>query len=115
MKSSGLAVLTTATPEGKELFVVCVDRDSGKILVDHKLFDVAKPSDLWVKYNSFASPTPVIEEVFGAEAEAIRQALEDAIGGDVEAAAAPRKILGKAPVIGRLAALHRRTGDVPRD
>src|SRR5437667_3617886 len=54
--------LTTATPEGKELFVVCVDRDSGKILVDHKLFDVAKPSDLWVKYNSFASPTPVIEE-----------------------------------------------------
>src|SRR6266581_1971289 len=31
--------LTTATEDGRELFVVCVDRDSGKILRDQKIFD----------------------------------------------------------------------------
>src|SRR6186713_3353185 len=30
--------LTTATPDGKEMFVVCVHRDTGKILLDKKLF-----------------------------------------------------------------------------
>jgi outer membrane protein assembly factor BamB len=54
--------LTTGTPDGKELSVLCVDKDSGKILVDHKLFDVAKPDELWRKFNSYASPTPVLEE-----------------------------------------------------
>jgi outer membrane protein assembly factor BamB len=54
--------LTTGTPDGKELSVICVDRESGKVLVDHKLFDVPKPDELWRKYNSYASPTPVLEE-----------------------------------------------------
>jgi outer membrane protein assembly factor BamB len=54
--------MTTGTPDGKELSVICVDRESGKILVDHKLFDVAKPDELWRKFNSYASPTPVLEE-----------------------------------------------------
>jgi len=54
--------MTTGTPDGKELSVICVDRDSGKVLVDHKLFDVAKPDELWRKFNSYASPTPVLEE-----------------------------------------------------
>lgn len=54
--------MTTGTPDGKELSVICVDRESGKILVDHKLFDVPKPDELWRKYNSYASPTPVMEE-----------------------------------------------------
>src|SRR5712671_2307877 len=49
--------LTTATPEGKEFYVVCVDRDSGKVLINHKLFESAKPEDT-KKFNSFASPTP---------------------------------------------------------
>ncbi|HYE99778.1 MAG TPA: PQQ-binding-like beta-propeller repeat protein, partial [Planctomycetota bacterium] len=53
--------LTTATPEGKELFVVCVDRESGKKVLDAKIFDVPHPEDTR-KFNSFASPTPVIEE-----------------------------------------------------
>ncbi|HLF95208.1 MAG TPA: PQQ-binding-like beta-propeller repeat protein, partial [Planctomycetota bacterium] len=48
--------------DGKELFVVCVDKESGKVLVDHKLFTIAEPTALWEKYNSYASPTPVIEE-----------------------------------------------------
>ncbi len=54
--------MTTGTPDGKELFVVCVDRESGKILVDHKLFTVEKPDPTFEKFNSYASPTPVIEE-----------------------------------------------------
>jgi outer membrane protein assembly factor BamB len=54
--------LTTATPEGKELAVLCIDRETGKVLVDHKLFDVPKPDETWQKFNSYASPSPVIEE-----------------------------------------------------
>lgn len=53
--------LTTATPDGKELFVMAFDRETGKVLVDAKLFDVEKPEDT-SKFNSYASPTPVIEE-----------------------------------------------------
>ncbi|PYK97427.1 MAG: quinonprotein alcohol dehydrogenase, partial [Verrucomicrobia bacterium] len=34
--------LTTATEDGRELFVVCVDRDSGRVLQDRKIFDVEK-------------------------------------------------------------------------
>jgi outer membrane protein assembly factor BamB len=52
--------LTTATPDGKELFVVAVDKDTGKILVDFKLFDVPNPQFAH-SFNSYASPTPVIE------------------------------------------------------
>ena len=53
--------LTTATPEGKELSVLAMDRDDGHVIFDTKLFEVATPEDTQ-KYNSFASPTPVIEE-----------------------------------------------------
>jgi outer membrane protein assembly factor BamB len=53
--------LTTATDDGKQSFVVCVDRDSGQILLDRKLFDNENPEDTR-KYNSFASPTAAIEE-----------------------------------------------------
>src|SRR5512140_399738 len=53
--------MTTATEDGHEWFVVCVDRDSGKIIQDVKLFDVAKPQ-YCIPFNSYASPTPVIEE-----------------------------------------------------
>ena len=52
--------LTTATEEGRELFVVCLDRESGKILRDEKIFDVEKPQ-FRHEFNSYASPTPVIE------------------------------------------------------
>src|SRR5262245_38065623 len=36
--------LTTARADGKEMFVVAVDKNSGKILHDIKLFDVEKPA-----------------------------------------------------------------------
>jgi outer membrane protein assembly factor BamB len=54
--------LTTAKEDGSQLFAVCIDRNSGKVLHDIKVFDVEQPSTLWRKFNSFASPTPVIEE-----------------------------------------------------
>lgn len=53
--------LTTATDDGKELFVVCVDRASGKVLRDQKLYDIEKPQ-FCHKFNSYASPTPAVEE-----------------------------------------------------
>ena len=52
--------LTTATTDGHELFAVCIDRDTGKVIHDLKLFDVAKPQYCH-PFNSYASPTPAIE------------------------------------------------------
>ena len=54
--------LTTATEDGKILSVLCIDRDSGQILLDRKLFDVAKPRALNNPVNTYASPSPTIEE-----------------------------------------------------
>jgi outer membrane protein assembly factor BamB len=53
--------LTTARADGKEFFAVCVDRKSGRIIQDVKLFADPKPAYCH-PYNSYASPTPVIEE-----------------------------------------------------
>ena len=53
--------LTSATEDGKQLFVLCVDRGSGKVLRDVKLYDIANPQ-YCIPFNSYASPTPVIEE-----------------------------------------------------
>ena len=53
--------LTTATDDGKQSYAVCVDRNSGTIVHDLKLFETAKPENTR-QYNTFASPTPVIEE-----------------------------------------------------
>ena len=52
--------LTTATPDGKQLTVVCLDALTGKILHQQKLFDVTDPQFAH-KFNSYASPTPVVE------------------------------------------------------
>jgi outer membrane protein assembly factor BamB len=52
--------LTTATPDGKQLSALAVDKDNGKILFDLKLFDVATPQFAHA-FNTYASPTPVIE------------------------------------------------------
>ena len=53
--------LTTATEDGKRLFAVCVDRDSGAVTHDVRVFDVAEPESI-ATVNSYASPTSVIEE-----------------------------------------------------
>ncbi len=52
--------LTTATDDGKKSFAVCINRESGKIVHDRLLFETEKPQNTR-QYNSFASPTPVIE------------------------------------------------------
>jgi len=52
--------LTTATPDGKRLFAICLDRASGRIVRDLKLFDVDHPQYAH-PFNSYASPTPVLE------------------------------------------------------
>lgn len=53
--------VTTATEDGTDLGVVCVDKETGKILRDDSLFRVATPQ-FCHKFNSYASPTPAIEE-----------------------------------------------------
>src|SRR5581483_3292257 len=53
--------VSSATPDGHELYALCVDRETGKILIDEKLFDIEKPQYAH-PFNSYASPTPVIEE-----------------------------------------------------
>jgi outer membrane protein assembly factor BamB len=53
--------LTTANEEGTELSLVCVEKESGKIVRDEVLFRVEMPQ-FCHKFNSYASPTPVIEE-----------------------------------------------------
>jgi outer membrane protein assembly factor BamB len=52
--------MTTATEDGRQLFGVAVDRESGKIIYDLKLFEVATPQFAH-PFNSYASPTPVAE------------------------------------------------------
>jgi outer membrane protein assembly factor BamB len=51
---------TTATEDGRQLFAIAVDRMSGRIVHDLKLFEVAQPQYAH-PFNTYASPTPVIE------------------------------------------------------
>jgi len=55
--------LTTATEDGKQLFVLCVDCATGKVSHDVKVFDVGQPQSMGdaQTFNSYASPTPAIE------------------------------------------------------
>jgi outer membrane protein assembly factor BamB len=52
--------LTSATEDGTQLFVVCVDKATGKVLRDQRIFEVERPQFAH-KFNSYASPTPAIE------------------------------------------------------
>lgn len=53
--------LTTATPDGHELSVICLDRDTGKVLTNQLLLKVEHPQPV-AGINSYASPSPVIED-----------------------------------------------------
>ena len=53
--------LTTGRADGSELFAICVHLDTGKIVHDIKVFDVANPQLEWPKLNSHATPTPIVE------------------------------------------------------
>lgn len=52
--------VTTATKDGKRLSVLQLDRETGKIERDQLLFEVEAPQ-FCHDFNSYASPTPVIE------------------------------------------------------
>ena len=56
----GLVWLTTADEKGHELSVVAVDQETGRIVRDFKVFHVKTPQYAH-PFNSYASPTPVIE------------------------------------------------------
>jgi outer membrane protein assembly factor BamB len=53
--------LSTASPDGRELSAVCVDRETGRIIFDEKLFEIEKPQYAH-PFNSYGSPTPAIQE-----------------------------------------------------
>lgn len=53
--------LTTATADGKDMFVLCVDRETGEILLDKKIFQNKRPRPLGNNVNNYATPSPVIE------------------------------------------------------
>jgi len=50
--------------DGKEMFAICVDLQSGEIIHDIKVFDVPHPQLQYQEYklNSHASPTPIVEQ-----------------------------------------------------
>ena len=52
--------LTTATRDGRRLFAMCVDKNSGQIVHDLHVFDVENPMRISDE-NTYATPTPVID------------------------------------------------------
>jgi outer membrane protein assembly factor BamB len=56
----GQVWLTTATEDGRELSAIAVDRETGRVIHDLKLFHVEKPQYAH-PFNSYGSPTPVVE------------------------------------------------------
>ncbi|MDB5347114.1 MAG: Pyrrolo-quinoline quinone [Schlesneria sp.] len=52
--------MTTATDEGKSLRVICLNKDTGEVLVDEEVFHHDEPGQIHSK-NSFASPSVLID------------------------------------------------------
>jgi outer membrane protein assembly factor BamB len=57
----GQVWLTTATEDGHDFYVLCLDAATGQITVNHKLFHADYPEPLGNDVNSYATPSPVIE------------------------------------------------------
>src|SRR5437762_578344 len=53
--------LTTAEEKGHSFYAVCLDRKTGQIIHDLKLATADNQTDI-SKFNSYASPTPALEE-----------------------------------------------------
>lgn len=53
--------LTTATEDGKDYYVLCIDAATGKILLNKKLFHCDEPEPLGNTVNTYASPSSAIE------------------------------------------------------
>lgn len=52
--------LSNATEDGRELWAVCLNRDTGEVILNRKQFDLAQPPEIH-KFNSYSSPSPAIE------------------------------------------------------
>lgn len=57
----GKVWLTTATEKGNDFFLICVDAETGRILLNKKLFHSDNPEPLGNDINCYASPSPTIE------------------------------------------------------
>jgi outer membrane protein assembly factor BamB len=57
----GQVWLTTATADGHDFFVLCVDAETGKITANEKVFHCDAPEPLGNNVNSYATPSPAIE------------------------------------------------------
>lgn len=57
----GQVWLTTATQDGHDFFVLCLDAESGKVLRNLRLFHADNPEPLGNAVNGYASPSPVAE------------------------------------------------------
>jgi len=54
--------LTTATEDGHDFFALCLDRATGRVLHETKLFHADKPEPLGNDMNGYASPTGWLED-----------------------------------------------------
>ncbi len=59
----GQVWLTTATADGHDFYVICVDAETGRIRFNERLFHHENPESLGngASMNSYATPSPVIE------------------------------------------------------
>jgi outer membrane protein assembly factor BamB len=53
--------LTTATEDGHDFFVLCLDAESGRVRLKQRLFHADEPEPLGNDMNCYASPSPVVE------------------------------------------------------
>lgn len=58
---AGRVWLTTATMEGHDFFVICVDAETGEILLNKRLFHWDEPEPLGNPVNGYASPSCALE------------------------------------------------------
>jgi outer membrane protein assembly factor BamB len=58
----GQVWMTTATPDGKKMYAVCVDQETGRTIHDELVFENAEPRPLGNAVNCYAAPSPTIEE-----------------------------------------------------
>jgi len=59
---NGQIWLTTATPDGHDFFCLCVDAETGQIRFQEKLFHCDTPEPLGNSVNSYATPSPALEQ-----------------------------------------------------
>jgi len=58
----GRVWVTSATKDGKDYFAYCVDAETGKLLIERRLFHCDNPEPLGNAVNCYASPTPAIAD-----------------------------------------------------